>query len=225
MKTCILYCRKSTNDKGNAARQANSLDVQISVLRDFARQNDCLVEKVFVESASGRDDNRQVFQQALAYARTQNTLILCYRLDRLSRSNSFYAHIKSDLHRFRIAQLGWREPDEFIVNLLLAVAANESKILGLRISQTIQHLKRNNPERKWGNPNIRTTAVPASLKVRKSNAREFNQKMASLLNELHEVGYATLQAKADRLNELGITTRRNASWSPSSVHRVLNYAA
>ena len=225
MKTCVIYARKSTNDKGNAARQANSLDVQISVLRDFARQNDCLVEKVFVESASGRDDNRQVFQQALDYSRTQNTLILCYRLDRLSRSNSFYSRIKSDLHRFRIAQLGWREPDEFIVNLLLAVAANESKILGLRISQTIQHLKKNDPDRKFGNPNIRTTAVPAALKVRKANARAFNQKISSLLKELNEVGYATLQAKADRLNELGITTRRNASWTRSSVRRVLNYAA
>ena len=222
-KNSVLYCRRSTKKTSSRDAQTNSIDVQKSVLIDFANVNGSEVEKVFVESASGTDDNRPVFAKALAYALKNDCYLLVYRLDRLSRSYSFYSKIKSSLSSIRIAQLGWREPDEFLVNLLLAVSANESKVLGQRVATTIRILKEKNPDFRIGNPRIKTTAIPASIKVRKANAVAFNSRIQSLLKELHQLGYSTQQAKADRLNELGITTRKGSPWRQSSVRRVALY--
>lgn len=222
-KNSVLYCRRSTKKTSSRDAQTNSLDVQKSVLIDFARMNGSEVEKVFIESASGTDDERPVFAEAMAYAQKNDCYLLVYRLDRLSRSYSFYNKIKDSLSSIRIAQLGWREPDEFLVNLLLAVSANESKVLGQRVSTTIRILKEKNPDFVIGNPRIKTTAQPASLTVRKGNAAAFNFRLQSLLKELHQLGYCTQQSKADRLNDLGISTRRGSSWSASSVRRVATY--
>jgi DNA invertase Pin-like site-specific DNA recombinase len=223
-KNSILYCRRSTKKTSTRDAQTNSLEVQEVLLRDFAKQNGSSVEKVFVESASGTDDERPIFAEALAYAHEHDCFLLVYRLDRLSRSFSFFHKIKDSLHLIRVAQLAsWQEPDEFLVSILLSVASVESKNLSLRTRHVMRHLKATDPNFKPGNPRIRETAVPASLKVRKKSAAAFNSRLQTLLVELNQIGYDTLLSKATRLNELQITTRRGATWTPSSVARVARY--
>jgi DNA invertase Pin-like site-specific DNA recombinase len=225
MKNSILYCRRSTKKTSSRDQQANSLEVQQSVLRQFASQNGSEVVECFVEQASGRDDSRPVFQQALSYAHENDCLLLVLRLDRLSRSLSFFSKIEESLPIIRCAQIGWSEPDFITASLLLVLACNESKMLGARVSQTMRHLKERNPDIKFGNPRIVQTAQPASLAVRKANAEKYNKNIKSLLSELESTGnYNTLKSKADRLNELGFLTRRGRIFSPSTVRRIENYA-
>ena len=226
MKNSVLYCRRSTKKTSSRDQQANSLEVQQAVLREFASQNGSEVVQCFVEQASGRDDSRPVFKQALSYAHENDCFLLVLRLDRLSRSMTWLSQIEESLPIIRCAQLGWSEPDFITASLLLVLAANESKMLGARVSQTMRHLKDRNPDIKFGNPRIKTTAQPASLAVRKANAANFNNKIKSLLSELESTGnYNTLKSKAARLNELGFRTRRGKVFCPSTVRRIENYVA
>lgn len=223
MRDSVIYCRRSTAKSSTRDSQENSLTVQETILTDFAKAHGSQVAKVFLEEASGTLDSRPVFADALQYCIDHDALLLVYRLDRLSRSYSFYSKINNHLHRLRIAQLGWKEPDEFICSILLAVSANESRTLSARVKATHRVLKSRDPNYRVGNPNIETTATPAGRAVRIQNANNFNLKIKGLLRELQICGYETLASKASRLNAIGVMTRRGRAWTASSVHRVENY--
>tara|TARA_R110001583_G_scaffold77091_3_gene210196 strand:+ start:540 stop:869 length:330 start_codon:yes stop_codon:yes gene_type:complete len=74
----------------------------------------------------------------------------------------------------------------------------------------------------WGNPDMRTTAVPASLKVRKDNARQFNDKILFLIKDMIKgEDRPTYDEIASRLNKLGLRTRRGSTFAASNVFRIM----
>ncbi|MBL7058350.1 recombinase family protein [Patescibacteria group bacterium] len=83
----ILYCRKSTEDKG---RQVLSLDSQINEMRKIADNLGLKIEREFRESKSAKmPDNRPLFSEMITYIqknKKESYGVLCWKIDRLSRN-------------------------------------------------------------------------------------------------------------------------------------------
>ena len=83
----ILYCRKSSEDKG---RQILSLDSQVNEMKKLADTLGLEIEKEYRESKSAKKpDNRPLFSEMIKYIKKNNKTkygILCWKIDRLSRN-------------------------------------------------------------------------------------------------------------------------------------------
>jgi len=195
--------------------------VQQSIISEFCRRYGYTIVDEFSEYASGRDDTRVEFNRALQYAIDNDCLLVCHRIDRLGRSMSIFSAIGSHLSRLRFCELGDMEPNLMALSVMLAAATQESINTGIRVKTTIAVIKERDPSRRFGNPRIHSTAIPASLKVRQSNAAVFNEHLNSVVCDLRKAGYTTTGAIANRLNDLGILTRSGKLWTYHNLHRVI----
>lgn len=222
MKKAVLYIRQST--KRSRGMQINSIEIQRSILLQWSANYGYKIVNEYVEEASGKLDERPVFKSALSYARDNDCKIIIYRVDRMSRNLGFWNTISGDLSLLRIAQLGDVEPDQLQLGLLLVIAQNESTTLGLRVKAAHKMLRqRHGSAYKVGNPRITTTAHPAAMKVRKSNACDFNYRMVKTINYLENSNDMSYLEISNVLNSMGMTTRRGSNWTASSVYRIMKY--
>ena len=217
MTDCIFYLRASTNEQ----KQKNSFDVQRAILNDFARSNGYNLIQEFSEYKSGRSCERQAFQAAVRCAEETGAFLIVYRADRLSRSLDVFATIKPILDQVRFVEVGNRELDPLLMSVLFGMAANESKVISVRVKAGMKAAKERNPEKVFGNPRIRETAVPASLKVRKENAKVFNLRIKELVGKLTHGTKMSVATIAELLNDFGVKTRRGTSWSGPNLRRLL----
>jgi len=217
MKRAISYIRTSTTE----INQPNSLAVQRAVVHSFAERYGYAIEEEYFEYASGRDDERAAFNDALAYAEQHDCHILCWKVDRFTRSLSSFSRTKEILPRLRIAELGDVVPSPLVLSVLVAAGQNEADNAAVRIKTTMALLKERDG-RVWGNPRIHDTAIPASIEVRKANAHAFNSRIQRMVADLKAAGYS-LKECVDRLNDMGIMTRRNRHWTYHLLYRAVNY--
>ena len=216
-KRAIAYIRSSTN----AEKQANSQAVQLSIIVDFASRFGYVIETVFSEYETGKNDCRVEFNNALTYAQENDCYIIAYRIDRVSRSMSIFSRIESELSRFRFCNLGDVEVSLLLMSVLLAVATNESVVIAKRVSAAMQMLKAQG--RVFGNPRIRTTAIPAAAKANRQLAATFRTHILGVINDLQKAGYTTNKEICCRLNEIGVKTRTGGVWKRQNLHRIMSH--
>ena len=217
IKRAISYLRASDSE----INQPNSIAVQRAVVNSFAERHGYVIEQEFFEYESGRNNERPLWNEALTHADDHDCFILCMRVDRFTRSLASFARTDDVLKRLRVAELGDVEPSPLILSVLVAAGQNEAENARIRIKTTMALLKKRDG-RVWGNPAIHTTAIPASIEARKSNARAFNGKIQHLVSDFKRAGYS-LKECVERLNDLGILTRRNKRWTYHLLYRVVHY--
>lgn len=216
-KSAVIYLRASTNKD----RQANSVNYQRALLTEWASRRGYVISGEFVEYASGRDDNREELNRALQSVIAQDAILIVHRVDRLSRSLSYWSTLQDKLQYIRIMELGDNVPNIFVMSTLLALAQAESENTSIRIKNTIAHLRATKEDFTWGNPGIKNIQ-PMGVKAAKDKAENFNSKIRGIALELNRAGYTSIQSIADRLNEIGILTRNNKKWSYFNLRRVIN---
>jgi len=216
-KRACSYIRASTT----AELQPNSLEVQRAIVRSFAENNGYTLEEEFFEYASGTNDLRTQWNNALVYAETNDAFIICWRVDRFSRSLTSFSKSNSMLHKLRFVELGDIEPTALVMSVLIAAGQNAALNTRVRIKETMRVLKQRDG-RTWGNPRINETAYPASLKVRKNNAQAFNSYISDIVKDYKCAGYNLPQC-VNKLNNLGIRTRRGKVWTYHLLRRVIHY--
>ena len=97
----------------------------------------------------------------------------------------------------------------------------------MRHSQLVKEAyqkQRLNGDCRWGiskDGNRKSSAIARSKNA--ALALQHNQKIQNICSELDAAGYKTITAKAKRLNELNILSRRNQIWSRQSLRRILKY--
>ena len=217
MKRAICYLRASVSELA----QPHSLDVQSAIIHSFAERNGYLIERTFSEYGSGCNDARKEWAAAIDYAQSNNVFVICWKVDRFSRSLSSFAKSSSLLPLLRFVELGDMEPSPIVLAVLVACGQAEADNARVRVRESMRILKEQQG-RVWGNPRITETASPASLKVRKHNARVFNTRISNLVDDLKNAGYS-LKECVSRLNDLGVTTRRGRAWTYHLLYRVVNY--
>jgi len=220
----VIYLRRSTKKTSTDDKQQNSLEVQRAAVTDFANRFGYNIVREFVDEASGRDNERPGLLAALDFAVSNDLFVIAYRVDRISRSVSFFKTLEgAGLERLLFQEIGNRPIDPFILSILLAVAEQSSRATSARVKSTHKFLREKlGSDYKVGNPRLDEARVLA-LEVRQSRARAFNKKMYDFIRELRGAGYTTLQQIADRLNSLGITTIRGKAFTTNSVRHVFQY--
>lgn len=83
MKTAVIYARYSSDSQSE-----QSIEGQLRVCEDYARQNDILILDTYIDRAmTGTNDNRTDFQRMIKDSRKREwTFVLVYKLDRFSRN-------------------------------------------------------------------------------------------------------------------------------------------
>lgn len=216
-RQAIAYLRASVSE----LEQPNSIAVQRAIVASFADRNGYDIVTEYFEYGSGTDDERVEWNKALAHAERDDLYILCWRVDRFSRSLASFGRTNRILPRLRVAELGDVEPSPLVLSVLIGAGQNEAENCRIRIKTTMALLKERDG-RIWGNPRIHETAIPASIKARKNLASQFNKKIQQLVTDFQAAGYSFKQC-VERLNDLGIMTRRNKRWTYHLLYRVVNY--
>src|SRR5689334_16579053 len=98
MEKFVAYLRVSTQKQGG---NGYGIDAQRAAIIQFAERNlkgcaeGSCIEKEFVEVQSGRNNERVVLQEALAYCKKHKCTLVVGKLDRLSRDVEFLFKIQN----------------------------------------------------------------------------------------------------------------------------------
>jgi len=215
----IAYRRASTNPD----LQANSIAIQEAIIGSFCEQNGYELTDSFTEYESGANDERVEFNKALSLAISTNSVLVAWKVDRISRSMSVFSKIQDHLHLLRLCELGNTEPNVMVLGVLLGVAHQERINTSVRVKAAYKTLKAANPDFAWGNPNMGTAVQPLGIAIRQANASAFNERIQEICSDLRKAGYCTINTLALQLNYLGIKTRRGTDFSPRNLKRILSY--
>ena len=209
MKTAIAYIRVSRKTDTSSI---HSVETQRSMVQSFADQNGITILEWFEDvNVSGGKDNRENLSKAVKLAKRTNSHVLVRDLTRLSRKASECLQLLSEVSVID-STLGL-EADDKILGLMALFAQWEREACSVRQKQTIAYLRKQDPNRKFGNLDNLKRGTVTSAKVRSSAADDYALKLAPLI-----MTDETLWDVAHKLMSLGIKTRTGKdNWSPKTV--------
>ena len=144
----VGYARVSSQNQSNNT----SLPHQKQKIEEYCKLNDLELTEVYSEVDSGGKDDRVVLMmiKELVQSNSINTII-CFKMDRLGRnmlgSLTFIQLCKE--HNVRVITISdnidtTNENSSLILNLLLSIATEEKRIIGVRCSSGCEMLWKNN---------------------------------------------------------------------------------
>lgn len=213
----VAYLRRSTSE----SKQTYSFERQKFIINQFCEQNNMEIEDWFEENASGKYgfDRRPVLKSAVLKAREKKIPIIVSSISRLSRNVSFGSSLfESKEEKIFVADLGM-EVDKFTINILLAVAQNESEMISKRVSQGIARAKERGV--KFGGIQSEEGLKKAHNKRRQQGLMTY-EKYIKPIEDALELGCTTNSEIAERLNNWGLKSPRGKEVSPMLVWRVRN---
>jgi DNA invertase Pin-like site-specific DNA recombinase len=221
--------RVSTDRQGESGL---GLEAGLADVEQYARNNGAELVTVLREVESGTHDDsvdRPTLLRALKLCKKHNACLLVPKIDRLARSTIVYSDVKKS--GVRVRAVDNPHADEFTLDILVAVAAQEGRAIRDRTKKALAAYK------------ARGGLLGANLvgchltdegrdrgreKVNAAKKKAAAEAYAELLPDMkrwYRDGL-TLRAIADRLNarEDDNTTREAAKWTHVQVKRVLNRA-
>jgi DNA invertase Pin-like site-specific DNA recombinase len=145
LPTALIYTRVSSEEQ---AREGVSLDAQLTESRRYAAQHGWLLGPEFQDVLSGKRDDRPAYQALLTEVRRlraegQSVVVVVFRLDRLGRRILERVRCREELKGIGVPVHSVREGGEvsdLVSNVLAAVAEEEIRTLGERVSVAKQHI-------------------------------------------------------------------------------------
>lgn len=199
------------------------------LMRYIEGQGGELVE-VFTEVESGTHDDlvdRPTLLKALALCKRRKAILLVPKTDRLTRSTQAHADLKRSGVRFRAVDNP--HANEFTVDILVAVAANEARAISTRTKAALAAYKA-----RGGVLGARPGQSPLTAADRAKGRARANARQAAEATEVYcdliptmraaRAEGLSLAAIADQLNSEGNTTRSGTPWRATQVKRTLDRA-
>jgi DNA invertase Pin-like site-specific DNA recombinase len=145
LATAIIYTRVSKEEQ---ARDGVSLAAQVATCRRYAAERGWLLGPEFQDVLSGRRDDRPAYQELLTEARRMRAegrpaVVVVMRLDRLGRRLLERVRCREELASLGVPVHSVREGGEvsdLAANILAAVAEEEVRVLGERVSAARAHI-------------------------------------------------------------------------------------
>ena len=229
-KTAIIYARVSSKKQGE---RELSLEAQIKVCRRFAESQGYEVVKVFqeVESAYGSAEKREVFQEAIEFARKSKIdAFIVYDTSRFARDRKDAIVYKHILRRSGVQVLYATQnidtTDEltgmFIEGILELVDEYYSRILA---KHTLKSMIENAKQGYWNNgtpPFGYRAKVVRTVANRRKVKLEVEPSEAVIVRRIFEEYISGVGAKeiAKRLNAEG-KLNRGKPWTNNAILRIL----
>ncbi|GAB5379667.1 MAG: recombinase family protein [Aliiglaciecola sp.] len=214
----IAYFRVSTK------RQSESglgLEAQRQAVTRYinSREGGVLV-KEFTEVESGKNNNRPILLSALNHCKLTNAVLIIAKLDRLSRCVYFLSGLMRSNVNFVCCD--YPDANKLTIHILAAVAEDERNKISERTKAALQAAKARGV--KLGNPGLKEVRNSDTSKARESikqQTAEFHQSIKPIIDSIMNEGIHDIKAITDRLNQLGIKSRRGNKLTCASVRFIV----
>lgn len=212
----VAYYRVSTEKQGQSGLGLEAQKRDIGIFMDsFASEDDLLIAE-FVEVESGRHDERQKLEEAMALCKEEGATLLVSKLDRLSRRVSFIATLLEDRQfQFKVAQMPYA--DKFQLHIYAALAEQERDFISQRTKAALAVKKAEGV--KLGAAAHKEAVKPRGLKRQPLAAIQFAAKFEPELKIMRDVGLTYAQI-SEKFNDKGYKTREGGSFSKGQVQRM-----
>ncbi len=216
----VAYYRVSTTKQGASGL---GLEAQRALVHNYVKSRpNGRVSLEFTEVESGKNNKREELSAALHHCEMTGATLVVSKLDRLSRDVEFIAALmKSDKVKFVIAELP--AVNSVTIGIMAVLSQFERDAISLRTKQALAAAKARGV--KLGNPRLheaRTGDTSAARAKFKENSDKYRVALLRSIRTAQNEGYITYQAIADRLNEMGVKSRRGGIIYPSTIARALN---
>lgn len=216
MKTYIAYLRQSTVKQENSGL---GVEAQRDIIRNYTKEGKVLKE--YVETETGKRNDRPQLMEALALCRKTNSILICAKLDRLSRNVAFTSKLlESDVE---IVFCDFPEANKLILHIISSIAEYEANLISTRTKQSLKAkrergIKLGKAENLMNN---HSKAIERSVETNKSKAlnNDNNRRALALIRSLKQEG-KSLSEMARCLNEQGFKTSRGCNFQITQVKRL-----
>ncbi len=221
----VPYRRVSTQKQGESGL---GLEAQDAAIHAYAKATGCELIGSYTEVETGkRDDldNRPELLKAIRHAKRSGATLCIAKMDRLARS----VYVLATLHRSGVSFVACDNPNvnKMTVQILMVVAENEAQTISERTKGALAEYKARGgllgaslPQCRNLTDDARAKGSKAAAKANKDRADEAYSDLEPMMLEWDKQGMSQSEI-ADRLNNLGHTTRRGARWNQGQVSRVL----
>ena len=215
MKKMVFYLRVSTSKQG---ADGNGIQHQMTVVNRYAEANGGEIVGQFIEVESGgrTDSERPQLAAALEKCKKENAVLVCSKIDRLSRNAEFLLRLMNSRVEFVCCDIP--NCDRFTISLFAILAEKEKNMISERTKNALKMVKARGI--KLGNPNPELSVIKMNEGARKGRI-DFKNKIIPIINEIKSTGIKTLQGMADCLNRRGISTRNGKQWYPTQIRNLL----
>jgi DNA invertase Pin-like site-specific DNA recombinase len=216
----LAYLRVSTDGQADSGL---GLEAQETRVRGFAAAYGYTVDRLLIDTASGKSLARPAVQQLLAAVRGGHVIrVVVAKLDRLTRSTRDLQHLLELFEQQGVALVSVAETldtqtaaGRLVLNVMAAVASWEREAIGERTREALA-AKRQRGQRTGNLPFGYQLDVDGQTLI----AHPDEQRVLDLMMQQRAAG-ATLTAIADHLNSQGYRTRRGGSWHYQNVQQLL----
>ena len=196
----------------------NGIQHQMTVVNRYAEANGAEIVGQFIEVESGgkTDSERPQLAAALEKCKKENAVLVCSKIDRLSRNAEFLLRLMNSRVEFVCCDIP--NCDRFTISLFAILAEKEKNMISERTKNALKMVKSRGI--KLGNPNPELSVIKMNEGARKGRI-DFKNKIIPIINEIKSTGIKTLQGLADCLNRRGISTRNGKQWYPTQIRNLL----
>lgn len=214
----VSYLRVSTKRQGQSGL---GLEAQREAVLSFLNGGDWELISEFVETESGKRDDRPKLQEALHLCRMTGATLVIAKLDRLSRDAAFLMQLQKNGTRFVAADMP--DANQMTVGIMALVAQHEREMISQRTKAALAAAKARGT--KLGNPkgakHLRGRGNAEAVAAVREKADRRAEDLRGLLVSLQENGLSLRQV-AEELNRRSILTPRGGAWYAASVKRVIS---
>lgn len=213
----VSYLRVSTQKQGYSGL---GLEAQKEIIRNYLNGKTPVTE--YVEVESGRKKDRPKLKEALELCRKTGSTLIVAKLDRLARNVSFLSSLlENDVE---IVFCDFPQANKMVLHILSAISQYEAELTASRTKSALQAKKARGY--RLGNPehllDKHRQAIQNSIMTCKTKAdnNPNNKRAVAMLRTLVKEN-RSLKEMADILNGEGFVTSRGASFSKTTVYKLI----
>lgn len=217
MITYVSYLRQSTI-KQQVSRLG--VDAQREIIKSYLGDTS-LILREYVETESGKKNNRPRLSEALELCKRTNSVLICAKLDRLSRNVAFTSRLlESDVE---IVFCDFPKANRLLLHIVSSIAEYEASLISERTRLSLEVKKcqgavLGKPENLLNN-HSKAIANSVLTNRRKAMENENNRRASALILSMRKDG-ATFFQMAHILNREGFRTSRGYRFTPAGVWRL-----
>src|SRR3954469_2310652 len=221
----VSYLRVSTDKQG---RSGLGVEAQREAVERFLNGGNWTVAREYVETESGKKNDRPKLRAALAHAKAIGATVVFAKLDRLTRNVDLLRSLVASGVDLVFCDLPHVPPGamgRFLLTQMASVAELEAGLISERTKAALAAAKARGM--KLGNPNgaraLRGKQMgnaDAVAKI-KENAAQRAADLKGIVDDIRRSGITTVRGIAEELHTRGIRAPRGDTWHPAAVARLL----
>jgi len=213
MTFAIAYFRVSTDKQGVSGL---GLDAQRESVASFCDSNGLTIINSFQDVESGRLDDRDGLNQAIALSKSTGATIVVAKLDRISRDVHFVSGLLKSGVQFCDTETGIQQ-NPFMTLVRSCFAQEEARLIGVRTKAALAQAKARGVKLGASNPVIKE----ASQRGKRAKGARTIERLTPVFLELVEQGFTTGQPLANILNARGVQSASGKPWNRFMAKKML----